>query len=324
MLGEAENMGHIPSGELSPSDELNAAFTQLIKALDTRINQAQWLSLLAQIDVPCALEDAKPTNRFSRLVGKFPEIYSFGDQAVSVPYILSNPVTIKAPIGQYGKEWAGQTAIAAATLIYSAIDIDSEVNVLQEVKGLNQSKRKLLDRYTHRKSGLSPIALDEVQARVSAIFSGDFHSQVKVDGAGITLAEGFQSVVFTSSALTMQEVSGYEGKPEKLLQDSVDQDLFSHISLIIPPQITAIMGKSCGSFKPPLVIPKTNGRLGINPIIIQHFNLERDGEYEDYATGATSKLDRPGCLLGRKLEDNDRAGVDMAARLFAQAVTLRA
>lgn len=322
MLGEPVGIGPQTTETRSVSHALNGVFTPLIQSLGQKMDNRELVIRLGPETRPeIYIENVKHDNGFTSklgvLVDKFPSIYSFGDQEAVAPFTLSNPVVIKSTVGDYGTEWAKKFAFTGAVLVKVSVDPGSPINILEEAENANRTNRKLLDTYTQRHSRLDHVLYDEFVEIFKANMFG--RELPKMGGSIVTFAEGVQTVVFVAGLLTHNKIEGYED-PTELLHALIEQGIFSDFSLRVPPAVTGILGRFGGVFTSNPVVRMPDGLLKLEHDLVAHFNLERSNFYADYNTGADKPLDRHGCPLGKKLDANDIAGVDMAARLFERVM----
>lgn len=291
-MGFKEWLGVPKTEKKKPSDQLNEVFTSLMQNYSEKIGSEN-----AKIREPF-LRKRDPSLGIE--FGIYPKIYTLSDAQIEQPH---NWIVLRSPIGEYGDTWSTRLVTAGHSLINELIDSNSQVqvNLKEETKKVNRKHKKLLDIYTFRTS------------------SSPANARNRHGGSETSIAEAFQSTLFAAGFFTQYKVPGYEDNPQGLLNDLSDQGVFSQLSLVIRPTVTATMGSSGVVFTSPTIIHDAGGRLRIRPDIIKHFHEGGVGKY--LTTQAKKSLDRPGCPVGRKLPGVKESGVDIAAKLFAKAVS---
>lgn len=282
--------------ETRPSDTLNEAFTPLVEAFDRKIRQTKWL------DNPSVIRYT-PTRTFIPFSNYDNQLPIF----TKAPSALANYriVNFKAPIGDYHEEWANQLLTAANTLAHEAFDPKSNINIFPETRKVNRTFRRPLERYTFRGSALR--------------FSRKSWDGSLRKGPQGTFLDAIQSVLYVAGLLTRYKVQGYEDNPERLLLQLAEEGLFSKLSLVIPPTVTASMGDLGITFTSPTITTQKNGELAIRKDILTDLVAFRRDRFR-YTSAGGDLLDRQGCPVGRKLKGHSQTGVDMLAKLFAKTV----
>ena len=282
-----------------PSEVLNAAFLPILKKLDSQIHTSGWLHH----------PPIKPTGVLPEIKTEHPLIATYSshsDLYVQIPERLAYPqllVSFKAPVGEYGEDWAKRLIVAATSLAYEAVNTHSRVNVRREMEKANMKYRRILQQYTFRKTP------DILRGKIGKQF-----------GTQASLVEGFQSILYAAGILTAYKVPGYEDNPTQLLLDLAKDGVISHLSLAIPPTNTATMGNNGIVFSRPTLIRQNDNSLGIQKDVLRKLALLRSTGFKHSTTGAEKQLEKAGCPLGRKVRGEEESAVDIAARLLAETV----